>query len=128
MDKFLHYNLSWNAGMGMGMGTNSVAEAKALAGLLAFSMFLDINLISIFGDSKTMVHHVNGNCLLDRIMFFWGQMGGSSIQHVYRNRNRNQVADRLSKEGLQLGTGSWSLQVFASWESFSIQDFCILSF
>lgn len=77
MDKFLDYNPSWNAGM----STNSLAEAKALADLLAFCMFFDINLISIFGDSKPMVYHVNGNCLikcphliywLDRNMFFWG--------------------------------------------------------
>lgn len=112
MDEYLHYNMSWN----VGMGTNSLAEAKALARLLAFCIFLDIISISIFGDSKTMADHVNVNCLikcphlthwLDRIMFFWGQMGGSSIQHVYRTRN--QEADCLSKEGLQLRTGSWSL-------------------
>lgn len=116
MDKFLHYNLYWNTGM----STNSLAEVKAFADLFAFCMFFDINFISIFGDSKTMVDHVNSNSLikclhltywLDRIMFFWGQMGGSSIQHGYRDRN--QVADGLSKEGLQLGTGSWSLEVFA---------------
>jgi len=131
MDENLHYYLSWNAGR----GTNSLAEAKALAGLLAFCSFFDIHPISIFRDSKSMVDHVNGishilclhlTCWLDKIMFYWNQMAGSTIHHVHREKN--QMADVLSKEGLLHRTGSWSLMVYADGESHSIQDFCIPCF
>lgn len=75
INEHLYYRLSQNAGL----GTNSMAEAKALVGLLAFCVYSDIRSISIFGDSKSMVDHVNGNSLIrcphlagwmNRIMFF----------------------------------------------------------
>lgn len=92
MDENFQYSLSWNAGK----GTNSMAEAKALAGLLAFCIFFNIHSISIYGESKTMVDHVNGKSFIkcphlvdwmDRIMFFWGLMRGCSIHHIFRAQN-----------------------------------------
>lgn len=81
IDENLQYHLSWNAGV----GTNNLAEAKALAALLAFCCFLDIKPIYVYGDSKTMVDHVNGNGFvgcphlsmwMDRIMFFLEKFAG----------------------------------------------------
>jgi len=109
MDENLQYFISWNGGK----GSNNMAEARALAGLLAFCIFFDIESISIFGDSKIMVDHVKGKChirsphlagWMDRIMFFWGLVKGCSIQHIYRAQN--QQAYILSKEGLLLETGT----------------------
>lgn len=131
LDENLQYNLSWNAGE----GTNSLAEAKALAGLLAFCCFLDIQAISIYGDSKTMVDDVNGKGFvscphltvwMDRIMFFWSRMKGSTIQHIFRVWN--QRADCLSKEGLLMESDAWSLKIFDGRESYIIQYFCFLGF
>lgn len=62
-----------------GRGTNSLVEARVLDGLLAFYMFMEIQNISIFGDSKVMIDHVRGAChinyphlfrWMDRIMYF----------------------------------------------------------
>eukprot|EP00253_Pinus_taeda_P001784 PITA_01784 len=58
MDEKLQYLISWNGGK----GTNSLAEARALAGLLALCVFFDIQEISIYGDSKTMIDHYH-RCL-----------------------------------------------------------------
>lgn len=60
ISEHLHYRLAWNAGN----GTNNMAETMALAGLLAFCIYFDIHSISIFGDSKLLVDHVNGKCII----------------------------------------------------------------
>lgn len=74
MDKNMQYFISWSGGR----GSNSLAEVQALAGLLAFCTFFDIQSISIFGDSKSVINHVMGSShircphladWLDRIMF-----------------------------------------------------------
>ena len=92
MDKDLHYSLSWNSGK----GTNSLAEAKALAGLLTFCIYFDIPTIAIFEDSKIMIDHVNGKChikrphlsaWMDKIMFLWGHLRECTIKHIYRAEN-----------------------------------------
>jgi len=51
-----HFLIHWNGGK----GSNSKAEAVALAGLLSFCLFLNLQNVSIFGDSKVMVDHVLG--------------------------------------------------------------------
>ena len=56
MDEGLHYLISWNGGK----GSNCMAEVMALAGLLSFCIFLDIHLVSIYGDSKIVIDHVLG--------------------------------------------------------------------
>lgn len=45
LDDKMQYHLSWSGGS----GTNNLAEARALAGLLAFCSFLEIQDISIWG-------------------------------------------------------------------------------
>jgi len=128
MDENLQYLISWNGGR----GTNSMAKARALAGLLAFCIFLDIQSISVFGDSKVMIDHVNGKCLIrsshltgwmDMIMFFWGLVKECSIQHIYRDQN--QQADNLSKKGILLESSSWSMEVILDGKSFIMQDFSL---
>lgn len=123
MDRDLQYFISWNGGK----GTNGLAEARALAGLLAFCILFDIQAISIFCDSKSVIDHVLGTChirrphlagWLDRILFFWGLMKDSSIQHIYRAHN--QQANCLSKEGLLLGIGTWSLTIISGENSYFI--------
>ena len=93
MDKNLQYLISWNGGK----GTNSMAEARALAGLLAFCIFFYIQSISIFGDSKIMIDHVKGKYhirsshltgWMDKIMFYWGLLKECSIQCIYRDLNQ----------------------------------------
>jgi len=76
----------------------------ALAGLLSFCLFLNLQDVSIFGDSKVMVDYVLGknNILkpqlvgwLDRIRFLWNRTKGGSIHHI--NRALNQQADVFLK-------------------------------
>lgn len=128
MDEELQYFISWNGRK----GTNSSAEARALAGLLAFCIYFDIQAISIFGDSKTVIDHVNGTChiknphlarWMDMIMFFWGLLRGSTIQHIFWAQS--QRVDNLSKEGLLLDSGAWSMKVTHGECSCFIQDFFI---
>lgn len=118
-----------------GMGTNSKAEASTLAGLLNFCFFLNIQAVSIFGDSKVMVDFVLGKDniykshllgWMDKINFFWRRMEGSSIHHICRAQN--QQADSLSKEGLHSDLGFWYINVISEGKAFHIQDFSFPGF
>jgi len=130
MGEELQYFISWHSGN----GTNSLAEARALAALLAFCIFCDIQSISIFGNSKSTIEHVKGfyNIMaphlagwVERIKFFWGLLRDCSIHHIFRAQN--QQTDRLSKEGLLLEPGAWSMKVIYGYFSCLIQDFSIPS-
>lgn len=81
------YSLSWHGGF----GSNFLAEARALSGLVAFCVFLGIQSISIFGDSKSLIDHVNDlgliNCphllgWLSRISFFSNLINRITFQHI----------------------------------------------
>lgn len=107
-----------------------MAEAMALAGLLSFCFFINLQNITIFGDSKVLVDYLSRKNMisrshlvgwLDKIRFYWNSLMGSSIHHI--NRDQNQKADELSKKGLQAVPGSWHLQVSSERKIFSIQDF-----
>lgn len=83
------------------------AEAIALWGLLWFITFLDIPQVQIFGDSKCLIDHVNGNNniqqvslqgSLKRIKSIWNTFQNPSIQHI--NRTHKKIADDLSTKGL----------------------------
>ena len=128
MDDKLQYFLSWNGGI----GSISMAEARALAGLLAFCVFFDIQSISIYGDSKSMIDHVSGEChiscphlsgWLNRIMYFWSNMKQHSIHHI--PRSLDDEADHLLKKGLSMESGSWSLMISDDDFSCLIEDFSI---
>lgn len=125
------FSIHWNGGR----GSNSKAEAMALAGLLKFCLFLDLQHVSIFGDSKVMVDFISRkNQILvphligwmGRINFFWGSMVGGSIYYICRDKN-NQ-ADSLSKLCLHAATGLWFLQIFSEGESYHIQEFNLPDF
>jgi len=49
------FSIHWNGGR----GSNSKVEAMALAVLLKFCLFLDLQHVSIFGDSKVMVDFIS---------------------------------------------------------------------
>jgi len=79
-----------------------------------------------------MMDHVRGAChisgpqftgWMDRIMFFWGNMKQCSIRHIFLSQNVQ--AGRLSKKGLTLDSGSWSMLVSDGERSCYIQGFSI---
>lgn len=126
-----HFSIHWNGGK----GSNSKAEVMAVVGLLKFCLFLDIQDVTVFGDSKVMVdfvsrkNHILISHLagwLDRIQFFWECLAGGSIHRI--SRDKNSQADSLSKMGLQSAPSSWFLQVFAEGENYLIQDFSLPDF
>lgn len=126
IDKDTNFSIFWNGGR----GTNNSAEAMALAGLLYFCLFLNLQGVSIYGDSKIMVEHVKGkNSIssphlfgwLNRINFYWNLLKEGSIQHIYRDKNVQ--VDALSKKGLLEAPGYWHLQVSVESDIFFIQDF-----
>lgn len=125
-DKDSLFSIHWNGGR----GTNMLAEAMALAGLMSFCLFLNLQDVSIFGDSKVLVDYVAGkNTIsklhlmgwLDRIRFFWNSLKGGSVNYICREQNN--MADSFSKKGLQAAPGLWHLQVSSDGKSFSIQEF-----
>ncbi len=116
VDESTHFSIHWNGGS----GSNSKAEAMALAGLLKFCLFLNLHHVSIYGDSKVMIDYISGkihitaphlNGWMGRIIYHWDSMDGSSIHHICRDKN--YLADSLSKSGLQEASGSWFLQVLS---------------
>jgi ribonuclease HI len=100
--------------MGMGRGTNNYAELLALKLLLLFSREKEIHHIQIFGDSMNVInwarkHQICHNIflipILEDIFRMMDVFDSLVISHVYRDRN--MVADTLSKDGLQLTLGQW---------------------
>lgn len=131
VDESTQFSFHWNGGS----GSNSKAEAMALAGLLYFCLFLNLQHVSIYGDSKVMVDCTSGkihisashlNGWMGRIRYYWDSMDGSTIHHI--RRNKNYMADSLSKAGLQETTGSCFLQVLCEGISYHIQEFNMLDF
>lgn len=103
VNKNCHYHLFWNGGS----GSNSKAEAMALAGLLHFCLFVNLQDVSIFGDFKVLVDDLRGKNIIrklqlsgwiHRINFLWNRSKGVSIRHI--KRDLNQAANDLSKKGL----------------------------
>lgn len=121
-----NFQLFWNGGS----GSNSKVEAMALAGLLHFCLFLNLQGVSIFGDSKVLVDSLCGKNFIrnpqllgwiERINFSWNRSKGASICHI--KRDLNHVADGLSKNGLRVAPGLWFFQVSFEGNVISIQDF-----
>lgn len=128
MDDKVQYHLSWSGGR----GTNNLAEARALAGMLSFCSFLEIQDISIYGDSKVMIDHIRGTCHINyphltgwlaRSMHFWNILKQPSISHIPRSHNTE--ADHLCKEGMSYAHGDGSLMIFVDAYTYHIQDFFI---
>lgn len=76
---------------------------------------------SISSQEKNIISRPHLVGWLDKIDFYWNLLKDGSIHHI--NRDKNQLADALSKEGLLAVSGFWHLQVAFERKIFSIQDF-----
>lgn len=122
----LQYFLSWRGGNGSAWLKLGLLQDCLLS--VCFLIFKTFQFI----DSKSMIDHVRGAChiscphlngWMERIMFFWGNMKQCSIHHIFRSQNVQ--AHCLSKKGLTLESGSWSMLVSDGERSCYIQDFSI---
>jgi ribonuclease HI len=102
--------------MGLGSGTNNYVELMALKLLLLFTREKGIQQIHIFGDSMNVInwarkhqtcHNIFLCPILEEIFRLMDTFDTLVISHVYRDRN--MVADSLSKEGLLLSLGQWHI-------------------
>lgn len=121
----LQYYLYWNGSN----GTNNKAEAMALHGLLLFCIFMDIGPINVFGDSKIIIDHTNSKHVikndsvsgwLARIASLW-KPDIFPISHI--KLNQNEIADVLSKKGMQSPVVKWQLNITMESSSYVIQHF-----
>lgn len=94
---------------GFGGGTNNYAELMALRMLLTKAWEWGVSTLQVFKDSKIILEWGKGtmNCnilrlrpLLEEVKHLSSLFELITFVHVYRERN--QVADRLSKAGAQL--------------------------
>lgn len=97
---------------GLGEGTNNFAELRALRLLITKAMEWCCRSLQIFKDSMIIINWENGiqRCHIikllpfpEEIFLFEQHFDSLTITHVYRERNR--LADSLSKEGVQLQAG-----------------------
>lgn len=98
-----HYKIHWYGGH----RSNTRAEIMALLGLLWLTKQLYIDKIWIFGDSKVLIDHMNNlnsmstghlTTWMDRIQEIPRNFSHIIFKHIYREKNN--IADRLSKKGL----------------------------
>jgi ribonuclease HI len=104
---------------GLGPGTNNYSELMALKLLLLFAIEQGCRTLQVFGDSLVIINWINGKhrCqvshllpLLEDVMCTKNIFDTISFSHIYRERN--QLADRLSKEATQLDYGQWYVVEF----------------
>jgi ribonuclease HI len=107
---------SFHTKLGLGQGTNNYAELLTLKLLLTFAKEKDLRHIQIFGDSMIVVnwarklqkcHNIFLLPILEDTFRLLENFDTVTISHVYRNRN--MVADALSKAGLHLALGHWDI-------------------
>lgn len=100
----------------MGAGSNNYSEIIALKLLLLFAVEKECKTLQVFGDSLLIIHWVNRvqRChispllpILEEVMRIIPVFDSISFSHIYRERN--QLADRLSKEASQLEYGRWHI-------------------
>ena len=105
---------------GLGRGTNNFAELMSLRLLLLFALEQGCLSLQVFGDSMLViewvkeVHLCNVMLLLpilEEILLLEQHFNYLAFTHIFRERNR--VADRLSKEALQLDYGTWRIQILS---------------
>ena len=91
----------------------------ALWGLMWWASFLGEEHIWIVGDSKVLIDHLNHNAIINlgplshwlrRIEILKSAFTGINYQHIYREKNT--VADYLSKQGLKDVSGKMNYQLF----------------
>lgn len=102
----------------------------ALTGLLQISVFLNIESLQIYGDSKIIMDHVNAKISIEnhylsrwmnRIESLWSSKKDFAIKHV--NRSQHTQADELSNKGLQSQVGKWEMTIAVGELRYHIQDF-----
>eukprot|EP00253_Pinus_taeda_P008165 PITA_08165 len=112
----LNESHSISASVGIGNGSNNFAELSVLKLLLCWLIQRHIFAIQIFGDSLNVIKWVNGinRCqnymlrpLLEEVMNLKQSFNSFYLDHIYRNRNED--ADKLSKEALQQTMGIWQI-------------------
>lgn len=110
-----HYKIYWFGGI----GTNMMAKALALWGLMWFANHLCIDRISIYGDSKVLIDHLNKESSINQtILPTWMnrieilRKKFSSITFSHTFREKNSQADRLSKMGLKSRFGEMHYELF----------------
>lgn len=103
---------------GLGRGTNNYAELMTLRLLLLFSLEHGCLSLQVFGDSSIVIDWENEitHChvmrllpILEEILRLKQHFIKNIFTHVYRERNG--VADQLSKEAMQLDYGIWRILV-----------------
>lgn len=114
----IHLNSSHSltAAVGLGPGSNNFAELSALKLLLCWLISINIFSVQIYGDSLNVINWVTGKfrCqnymlspLLEEIQSLKSRFNPFFIEHIYRDRN--EEADRASKEGVQLAVDAWRI-------------------
>jgi ribonuclease HI len=98
----------------LGAGTNNYSKLIALKLLLLFAIEKGCRALQVFGDSLVIINWANGihRCkishllpLHEDVLRIKSLFDNISFSHIYRERN--QLADRLSKEAMQLAYGLW---------------------
>lgn len=104
------------ASVGLGTCSNNYAEMLAVKLLLCWLIQRNTHIIQIFGDSLNVIRWVNGQStcknqilkhILEEIQVLKSSFNSFSLCHIFRERN--DTADKLSKEGLRQNLGSWKI-------------------
>jgi len=113
------------ASIGLGSGSNNFAELSALKYLLCWLIHKNTLTVQIFGDSLNVINWLNGRSrcqnyilqpLFEEIQNLKLSFNSLSINHIYRERN--DMADKLSKDGIEQAVGSWRIREEANGEIF----------
>eukprot|EP00253_Pinus_taeda_P036198 PITA_36198 len=125
---YINNKHSIKASVGLGLGSNDFAELAALHLLMCWSLQKNILRIQIYGDSMNVINWVNGKSIcqnqilkvvLDEILSLKSHFNNISFCHIYREKNT--IADQLSKTGLQQVLGSWSIEEMRQGQTFHSQ-------
>lgn len=104
------------ASVGLGAGSNNFAELLALKFLICWLIQRHTFSIQTFGDSQNVIRWVNGQStcrnlilkqILGEILRLKSHFHVFSLRHIFRERNES--ADKLSKDGLSQVLGSWKI-------------------
>ena len=106
---FLYLTHSYHLSASLGRGSNNFAELMALKLLLLFVVEKDCHSLQVFGDSIFVIDWARGfiRChvirllpILEEVALLQQRFDNISFTHVFKERNG--VADRISKEASQL--------------------------
>eukprot|EP00253_Pinus_taeda_P017420 PITA_17420 len=104
------------ASVGLGTGSNNFAELLALKFLICWLIQRHTFSIQIYGDSQNVIRWVNGQStcrnlilkqILGEILRLKSHFHVFSLRHIFREKN--ELADNLSKDGLSQVLGSWKI-------------------